>query len=136
MNRLDRSHRVEAEESSRTIEGAQATDHEPGYLSQEFCMRALYTSATGMMAQQMNLDVISNNLANVSTTGYKKSATHCQDLLYQNLQTPGATAAGGGQLPTGTQVGLGVSGGTTRSLFTQGTIQQTGNQYDVAINGQ
>lgn len=99
-------------------------------------MRALYTSATGMMAQQLNLDVISNNLANVNTAGYKKTSAHFQDLLYQSLRTPGAPTGTGGMLPSGSQVGLGVSGGTTNNIFTQGTIQQTGNDYDVAIKGQ
>lgn len=99
-------------------------------------MRALYTSATGMMAQQLNLDVISNNLANVNTAGYKKTSAHFQDLLYQSLRTPGAPTGTGGMLPTGSQVGLGVSGGTTNSIFTQGTIQATGNDYDIAIKGQ
>src|SRR2546423_386705 len=99
-------------------------------------MRALYTSATGMMAQQLNLDVIANNLANVNTTGYKKSSAHFQDLLYQNLRVPGAVSGNGSQLPTGAQIGLGVDGGTTSSIFSQGTIQQTGNEYDIAIKGQ
>lgn len=99
-------------------------------------MRALYSSATGMMAQQLNLDVIANNLANVNTAGYKKTAAHFQDLLYQSLRTPGAPTGTGGMLPTGSQVGLGVSGGTTSNIFTQGTIQPTGNDYDIAIKGQ
>lgn len=99
-------------------------------------MRALYTSATGMMAQQLNLDVIANNLANVNTNGYKRTSLHFQDLFYQNLRIPGALAANGGQLPTGTQVGLGVTPGTTTRSFTQGTIQMTGNEFDLAIKGE
>jgi len=99
-------------------------------------MRALYTSASGMSAQQLSLDVIANNLANVNTAGFKKTSAHFQDLLYQSLRTPGAVSGNGGQLPTGAQVGLGVSGGTTSNIFTQGTIQQTGNDYDIAIKGQ
>lgn len=98
-------------------------------------MRALYTSASGMMAQQFNLDVIANNLANVNTYGYKRTAAHFQDLIYQNLRTPGATSDSGTQLPTGTQVGLGVNSGATTKVFTQGTLQSTGNEYDVAIKG-
>ena len=98
-------------------------------------MRALYTSATGMMAQQFNLDVIANNLANVNTNGYKLSTANFQDLLYQNLRTPGAISGNGGQLPTGSQVGLGVNAGTTNQIFTQGTLQPTGNDYDLAIKG-
>lgn len=99
-------------------------------------MRALYTSASGMTAQQLNLDVIANNLANVNTSGYKKTSAHFQDLLYQSLRTPGAGSGAGGTLPTGSQVGLGVTSGTTSNIFTQGTITQTGNDYDVAIKGQ
>lgn len=98
-------------------------------------MRALYTSATGMMAQQFNLDIISNNLANVNTGGYKKNTVHFQDLLYQNMRTAGASSSSGGQLPTGSQVGLGVNSGTTSQVYTQGTIQISGNDYDVAIKG-
>lgn len=98
-------------------------------------MRALNTSATGMMAQQFNLDVIANNLANVNTVGYKKATAEFQDLLYQNLQTPGALSATGGQIPTGAQIGLGVSAGRTDQVFTQGTLQQTGRELDVAIKG-
>jgi flagellar basal-body rod protein FlgG len=99
-------------------------------------MRALFTSATGMMAQQLNLDVIANNLANVNTTGYKRTSAHFQDLLYQNLRIPGAVSGNGGQLPTGSQIGLGVSGGTTAHIFTQGVIQQTGADFDLAIKGE
>ncbi|MCC6729072.1 MAG: flagellar basal-body rod protein FlgG [Chthonomonadales bacterium] len=99
-------------------------------------MRALYTSATGMMAQQLNLDVIANNLANVNTHGYKRSTVHFKDLLYQTMLAPGATAAGGGQVPTGTQVGLGVADAGTSRVFTQGTLQLTGSDTDVAIRGQ
>lgn len=98
-------------------------------------MRALSTSATGMTAQQLNLDVIANNLANVNTYGYKKSAAHFQDLLYQNLRTPGSSVGNGGQLPSGTQVGLGVNVGATSRIFTQGTLQSTGSEYNVAIKG-
>lgn len=98
-------------------------------------MRALYSSATGMTAQQFNLDVVANNLANVNTIGYKRSSAKFQDLLYQSLRTPGAVSGNGGQLPTGAQVGLGVSGGVTRAMFTQGTLQQTGGDYDIAIKG-
>jgi len=98
-------------------------------------MRALHTSATGMAAQQFNLDVIANNLANVNTAGFKKSAAHFEDLLYQNLRAPGAPSGNGNQLPVGSQVGLGVSIGSTRQAFGQGTLQQTGGIYDVAIKG-
>ncbi|HXG24385.1 MAG TPA: flagellar basal-body rod protein FlgG [Chthonomonadales bacterium] len=99
-------------------------------------MRALYTSATGMIAQQFNLDVIAHNLANVNTTGFKRTTAHFQDLLYETIRTPGAASGNGGQLPTGAQIGLGVSGGTTSQIFTQGTLQQTGGEFDVAIKGE
>src|SRR5262249_30934683 len=92
-------------------------------------MRALYTSATGMMAQQFNLDVIANNLSNVNTTGFKKSSAHFQDLLYQSVQTPGLNKGNGGQ------VGLGVTGGTTNHVFSQGTLQPSGNDLDLAVKG-
>jgi len=98
-------------------------------------MRALYTSATGMTAQQFALDVIANNLANVNTHGYKRSVAHFQDLLYQNLRAPGAGTSSGGQVPTGSQVGLGVAAGSTNHIFTQGTLQNTGSEYDLAIKG-
>jgi flagellar basal-body rod protein FlgG len=98
-------------------------------------MRALYTSATGMMAQQLNLDVIANNLANVNTNGFKRASAHFQDLLYQSLRAPGAPSGNGGQIPTGSQIGLGVNAGTTIPLITQGTIRQTGGDYDIAIKG-
>jgi flagellar basal-body rod protein FlgG len=98
-------------------------------------MRALFTSASGMLAQQTNLDVIANNLANVNTTGFKRTAAHFQDLLYQSLRTPGSLSGNGGQLPSGSQVGLGVSGGTTGAIFNQGTIQSTGQETDLAIKG-
>ena len=98
-------------------------------------MRALYTSATGMMAQQFNLDVIANNLANVNTTGFKRATAQFQDLLYQNIQLPGALLASGGQIPGGAQVGLGVGSGRTSQVFNQGTMQLTSGDYDVAIKG-
>jgi flagellar basal-body rod protein FlgG len=98
-------------------------------------MRALFTSASGMLAQQTNLDVIANNLANVNTTGFKRTSAHFQDLLYQSLRTPGSLSGNGGQLPGGSQIGLGVSSGTTGAVFTQGTIQNTGQETDVAIKG-
>lgn len=97
--------------------------------------RALFTSATGLAAQQLNLDVVANNLANASTTGFKRSRADFQDLVYQNLREPGGQTGPNSQLPTGSQIGLGVSTGTTSTLFTQGTLQSTGGEYDVAIKG-
>lgn len=99
-------------------------------------MRALYTSATGMMAQQLNMDVISNNLANVNTVGFKRSRADFQDLLYQEIRPAGTTVAEGAQSPTGLEVGLGVKPGATETMFDQGTFQNTGNKLDVAIEGE
>jgi len=99
-------------------------------------MRALYTSATGMNAQQLNMDVIANNLANVNTAGFKHSRADFQDLLYQEMRPAGTTVAQGAQSPTGLEVGLGVKPGATETMFQQGTFQETGNNLDVAIEGQ
>ena len=97
--------------------------------------RALYTAATGLSAQQFNLDVISNNLANANTVGFKRMRADFQDLLYQAQSEPGAQTGPNSVLPTGAQVGLGVSTGTTSPSYTQGTFQNSGGTYDVAIQG-
>ncbi|HEV3088631.1 MAG TPA: flagellar basal-body rod protein FlgG [Candidatus Elarobacter sp.] len=97
-------------------------------------MRALYTAATGMIAQQYNIDTISNNLANVNTTGFRKNAAHFQDLIYQNLRAPG-TPVGPSVVPVGQDVGLGVKIGASEKTFTQGVLQQTSNPLDIAIEG-
>jgi flagellar basal-body rod protein FlgG len=88
-----------------------------------------------MEAQQMNLDVISNNLANVNTTGFKKSKIEFEDLLYQTTAQPGAQTSSGNQLPTGIQIGHGSQVVATSRVFTTGELTQTGEQLDVAING-
>jgi len=98
-------------------------------------MRALYSSAAGMQSQQMNLDVISNNLANVNTTGFKKSKIEFQDLLYQTTRAAGAEAGAGNQVPTGIQVGHGSRPVSTSKIFTTGELTQTGERLDVAIQG-
>jgi flagellar basal-body rod protein FlgG len=98
-------------------------------------LRALYSAAAGMQSQQMNLDVISNNLANVNTTGYKKSKIEFQELLYQTSRAPGAEQAAGNQLPTGIQVGQGSRPVATSKIFTTGDFTQTGAQLDVAVQG-
>ncbi len=82
-------------------------------------LRALYSAAAGMESQQMNLDVISNNLANVNTTGFKKSKVEFQELLYQTTRAPGADLGSGNQLPTGIQVGQGSRPGRHRAHFHQ-----------------
>jgi flagellar basal-body rod protein FlgG len=98
-------------------------------------IRALYTAATGMQAQQLNIDVIANNLANVNTTGFKKSRADFQDLLYQTLRAPGASTTNNTQTPTGIQVGLGARPAAVQRLATQGDYTQTGNELDLAVEG-
>jgi flagellar basal-body rod protein FlgG len=98
-------------------------------------MRALWTAGTGMVAQQANIDVISNNLANVNTTGFKKSRTDFQDLMYQTVRQAGSTTGPDTQLPTGIQMGHGVRQVATQKIYTEGNMQQTGNQLDLAIEG-
>src|ERR1700722_12707984 len=98
-------------------------------------IRALYSAATGMESQQLNLDVISNNLANVNTAGFKKSKIEFQDLLYDNITTPGADEGSGNVLPTGVQVGHGSNPVATSRIFTEGELTQTGERLDVAIQG-
>jgi len=98
-------------------------------------IRSLWVSKTGMDAQQTQMDVISNNLANTSTTGFKRSRAVFEDLLYQTVRQPGAQSSQQTQLPTGLQLGTGVRPVATERLFTQGSLQQTGNDRDVAING-
>ncbi|HEY0455751.1 MAG TPA: flagellar basal-body rod protein FlgG [Verrucomicrobiae bacterium] len=98
-------------------------------------LRALYSSAAGMESQQLNLDVISNNLANVNTTGYKKSKIEFQDLLYQTTRPAGADQGSGNQLPTGLQIGHGSKPVATSKIFTNGELTQTGERLDVAIQG-
>jgi len=98
-------------------------------------MRALFTAATGMDAQQIRIDTIANNLANVGTTGFKKSRAEFQDLFYETLTAPGAQAADGTTVPTGAQVGHGVKLGGVNQIFTQGTRTNTGRDFDLSIDG-
>ncbi|TAM76051.1 flagellar basal-body rod protein FlgG [bacterium] len=97
-------------------------------------MRALYTAATGMTAQQYNMDTISNNLANIDTQGFKGNQARFQDLIYETLRAPGSPV-GASVVPTGQDVGLGVKIASSEKTFTQGSLQQTGNPLDVAIEG-
>src|SRR5688500_199310 len=99
-------------------------------------IRSLWISKTGLDAQQTQMDVTANNLANVSTHGFKRSRAVFEDLLYQTLRQPGAQSSGQTQLPSGLQIGTGVRPVATERVFTQGNLQQTGNWKDVAINGQ
>lgn len=98
-------------------------------------IRSLYTAATGMEAQQLNMDVTANNLANVNTAGFKKSRVDFQDLLYQTIRSAGASQAQGMRIPTGIQVGLGTRVSATQKMFTPGDFQQTGNDLDMVIEG-
>ncbi|MFN7835959.1 MAG: flagellar basal-body rod protein FlgG [Burkholderiaceae bacterium] len=98
-------------------------------------MRSLFIAKTGLDAQQTQLDVISNNLANVSTNGFKRSRAVFEDLLYQTLRQPGASTSQQTQVPSGLQIGTGARPAATVRNFTQGNIQQTGNSLDVAITG-
>ncbi|HSH87798.1 MULTISPECIES: flagellar basal-body rod protein FlgG [unclassified Methylophilus] len=98
-------------------------------------IRSLWISKTGLDAQQTQMDVISHNLANVSTSGFKKSRAVFEDLLYQNIRQPGAQSSQQTQLPSGLQLGTGVKPVATERIFTQGNLQQTDNSKDVAIQG-
>ncbi len=99
-------------------------------------MRALSIASTGMAAQQTNVETIANNLANMNTTGFKQQRAEFQDLLYQNIQTPGAqTSDQGTYAPNGIQIGAGVRTAAIYRITTQGDLQSTGNPYDVAVQG-
>ncbi len=99
-------------------------------------LRSLFTAATGMYAQQLNVDVISHNLANVNTTGFKKSRAEFQDLIYQTMIQPGAPSDDGTQYPSGIQIGLGVRPVAVAKFFTPGDLINTGNNLDLAIDGE
>lgn len=98
-------------------------------------IRSLWIARTGLDAQQTSLDVIANNLANVSTNGFKRSRAVFEDLLYQTLRQPGAQSSQSTQIPSGLQLGTGVRPVSTARIQTQGSLQQTGNDLDVAIDG-
>ena len=98
-------------------------------------IRSLWISKTGLDAQQTQMDVIANNLANVSTNGFKRSRAVFEDLLYQNIRQPGAQSSQQTQLPSGLQLGTGVRPVATERIFSQGNLQQTSNDKDVAIQG-
>ena len=99
-------------------------------------LRSLFTAATGMEAQQLRMDVVSNNLANVSTTGFKKVRAEFEDLLSETIQSAGAPEAAGGAAPSPLQIGLGVRTGTTTRSFAQGEMVATKNPLDLAVEGQ
>ncbi|HAC59727.1 flagellar basal-body rod protein FlgG [Parvibaculum sp.] len=99
-------------------------------------MQSLSIAATGMMAQQLNVEVISNNIANMSTSGFKRQRAEFQDLLYQNLRRVGTNSSDAGTIvPAGVQVGLGVKTGSVYRIMTQGNLDNTENKLDIAIQG-
>jgi len=98
-------------------------------------IRALFTAATGMIAQQMNIDTIANNMANVNTTGFKKSRVNFQDLLYETIKPAGTETSAGATIPEGIQVGHGVRPASIAKLFTPGNMIQTGNPLDLMVEG-
>ncbi|ACS79074.1 MULTISPECIES: flagellar basal-body rod protein FlgG [Maridesulfovibrio] len=98
-------------------------------------MRSLWTAATGMVAQQTHIDVLSNNLANVNTQGFKKSRVEFEDLMYQTMRIAGSETEGGNRLPTGMQIGMGVKEVSIHKFFSQGSFESTGNPLDIAIEG-
>lgn len=99
-------------------------------------IRALYSAASGMLAQQMNVDTVSNNLANVNTPGFKKGRVEFQELMYQTLREPGAPSAMGQAIATGLQVGHGVRPSSSQRIFSVGTLQTTESDLDLAVEGQ
>src|SRR5438105_12849560 len=99
-------------------------------------IRALYSAASGMTAQQMNVDNIAHNLANANTAGFKTRRAQFQDLLYQNVVQPGAAAGSQSTVPTGLQLGLGTRAASNEIVFTQGDFSPTNNPLDMVIQGQ
>ena len=98
-------------------------------------IRSLWIAKTGLEAQQLAMDVVANNLANVSTNGFKRSRAVFEDLLYQTMRQPGAKSSQQTEIPSGLQIGTGVHPVATERIHTQGNLQQTGNSLDVAVNG-
>jgi flagellar basal-body rod protein FlgG len=98
-------------------------------------IKSLNTAATGMQAQQMNMDTIANNIANTSTDGFKKARAEFEDLLYQNIKDPGAASGMNAVSPTGVQVGLGVKTGAVNKDFSMGSVKTTGRDLDLSIAG-
>jgi flagellar basal-body rod protein FlgG len=98
-------------------------------------IRSLWIAKTGLESQQTNMDVISNNLANVNTTGFKRSRAVFEDLMYQTIRQPGAQVGAANQLPSGLQIGTGVRTVATERIHSQGNLKETGNDLDIAIQG-
>jgi len=98
-------------------------------------LKALNTAATGMVAQQMRIDVTANNMANVNTTGFRRARAEFQDLLYQTVRRPGGQTASGATMPTGVQIGQGTRTVSTTFIHSEGSLAQTGGPLDLAIEG-
>ncbi len=98
-------------------------------------IRSLWIAKTGLESQQTNMDVISNNLANVNTSGFKRGRAVFEDLMYQTIRQPGAQVGAANQLPSGLQIGTGVRTVATERIHTQGNLKETGNSMDIAIQG-
>ena len=98
-------------------------------------IRAMFSAATGMIAQQTNIDTIAHNMANVNTTGFKKRRVNFQYLLYETIKAPGGQTASGTTIPEGIQIGHGVRPSSVSKLFTPGSFIATGNEFDIAIEG-
>lgn len=99
-------------------------------------MRALWTAAAGMMTQQFNVDTIANNLANINTTGFKRTRAEFEDLIYETIRAAGTTTAAGTVVPVGVEVGHGAVVSATTRIFTEGSLQRTENPLDLAIEGE
>ena len=98
-------------------------------------IRGLFSAASGMNAQKLQIDVIANNLANINTSGFKKSKAEFHDLIYQTLREPGARSTITTEIPSGIQVGLGVKPVSVNKVFSQGNFKHTGNPLDIVIEG-
>ena len=98
-------------------------------------IRSMYTGVTGMKAQQLMMDTITNNMSNINTNGFKRQSVQFKDLMYQTLKEPGVYNPEGGVAPAGIEVGMGVRVAATNRNFSQGSIKNTGSDYDIAING-
>jgi flagellar basal-body rod protein FlgG len=105
-------------------------------MKENFMITSLWTGASGMIGQQYHIDTVANNLANVNTTGFKKERADFEDLLYQNLKIAGTPATNESVVPTGIQVGLGVKLGATQKMYSQGSLKQTENPFDMALTGE
>ncbi len=98
-------------------------------------MRSLWSAASGMLSQQLHINTISNNIANVNTSGFKKNRVDFEDLMYQTMKRAGTPVSGGTQIPVNTEIGLGVKVAATPKIFTQGDFLRTGNPLDLVIEG-